>query len=128
MQIGQLNHLTYPNTANQPAVGSSTDDGALASGAPQAPASVQPPSTDVTDSPSAILALGSHNASTTGAAAAGSKPDFVTYAVKAMRDYANAQEQLKATTTPASTASSTSTIARSLGDMQKLAARFKLFS
>lgn len=54
-------------------------------------------------------------------------PDFVTFAVGAMRDYANEQERLKNSGAQDGQGSAQSLIARGLGDVQKLAARFKLF-
>ena len=55
-----------------------------------------------------------------------SAPDFVTFAVKTMRDYAAEQEHQKAQTKESE--STGSLIPHSLSDIQKLAARFKLFA
>jgi hypothetical protein len=69
------------------------------------------------------------------APAADTKPrDFVTFAVTAMRDYADEQDRLKSATqasaTPASDSqiSATHIIPRSMAEVQRLAARFKLFA
>ncbi len=63
------------------------------------------------------------------ASAANSKPqDFVTFAVSAMRDYADEQARLKAESQAGDSASATSLIPRSLAEVQKLASRFKLFA
>ncbi len=63
------------------------------------------------------------------ASAANSKPqDFVTFAVSAMRDYADEQERLKAASQTNGGTSVTSLIPRSLAEVQKLASRFKLFA
>ena len=63
------------------------------------------------------------------ASAATSKPqDFVTFAVSAMRDYADEQERLKAASQNSGSMSATALIPRSLAEVQKLASRFKLFA
>jgi hypothetical protein len=63
------------------------------------------------------------------ASSAHSKPqDFVTFAVSAMRDYADEQERLKAATQSSDSPSAASLIPRSLAEVQKLASRFKLFA
>jgi hypothetical protein len=54
--------------------------------------------------------------------------DFVTFAVKAMRDYAANQDRLKAIAEQSSHVSATALLARGLGDVQKLAAKYKLFA
>jgi hypothetical protein len=54
--------------------------------------------------------------------------DFVTFAVHAMRDFADEQDRLKNTSPTSDGASLTSLIPRSLAEVQKLAARFKLFA
>ncbi|MBK9440377.1 MAG: hypothetical protein IPN53_03320 [Comamonadaceae bacterium] len=54
--------------------------------------------------------------------------DFVSFAVSAMRDYADEQNRLKISAKQDSQASTTSLFASGLGDVQKLAARFKLFT
>ena len=54
--------------------------------------------------------------------------DFVSFAVNTMRDFADEQARLKAQNASTEGASGTSLIPRSLGDVQKLAARFKLFA
>jgi len=54
--------------------------------------------------------------------------DFVSFAVSAMREYADEQNRLKISVKQDSQASSTSLLASGLGDVQKLAARFKLFT
>jgi hypothetical protein len=55
-------------------------------------------------------------------------PDFVSFAVSAMRDYADEQERLKSASPAADSASTASLIPRGLAEVQKLAARFKLFA
>jgi len=63
------------------------------------------------------------------ASAADSKPqDFVTFAVSAMRDYADEQERLKSVAQASEGTTAASLIPRSLAEVQKLAARFKLFA
>jgi hypothetical protein len=63
------------------------------------------------------------------ASATETKPqDFVTFAVGAMRDYADEQERLKAASQPSGGPSAASLLPRSLAEVQKLAARFKLFA
>jgi hypothetical protein len=63
------------------------------------------------------------------ASSANSKPqDFVTFAVSAMRDYADEQERLKAAAQTSESSSAASLIPRSLAEVQKLASRFKLFA
>jgi hypothetical protein len=63
------------------------------------------------------------------ASAANAKPqDFVTFAVSAMRDYADEQERLKSAGATGDGASASSIIPRSLAEVQKMAARFKLFA
>jgi hypothetical protein len=63
------------------------------------------------------------------APAAGTKPqDFVTFAVTAMRDYADEQERLKADSQNSASLTAASLIPRSLAEVQKLASRFKLFA
>ena len=63
------------------------------------------------------------------ASTADSKPqDFVTFAVSAMRDYADEQERLKTAAQASEGATAASIIPRSLAEVQKLAARFKLFA
>ena len=63
------------------------------------------------------------------ASAANGKPqDFVTFAVSAMREYADEQERLKTASQPNGGTSAASIIPRSLADVQKLASRFKLFA
>ncbi len=63
------------------------------------------------------------------ASAADSKPqDFVTFAVSAMRDYADEQERLKTVAQASEGTTAASLIPRSLAEVQKLAARFKLFA
>jgi len=52
---------------------------------------------------------------------------FVLFAVNTMREYADEQARLKAQDQPADTGA-THIIPRNLGDVQKLAARFKLFA
>ena len=54
--------------------------------------------------------------------------DFVTFAVHAMRDFADEQERLKSASKPDQAASVASLIPRSLAEVQKLASRFKLFA
>ena len=54
--------------------------------------------------------------------------DFVTFAVHAMRDFADEQDRLKNTGPTGDGASLTSLIPRSLAEVHKLAARFKLFA
>ena len=54
--------------------------------------------------------------------------DFVTFAVSAMRDYADEQDRLKSTALASDSASAASLIPRGLAEVQKLAARFKLFA
>ena len=54
--------------------------------------------------------------------------EFVHFAVTAMRDYADTQDRLKQAARQAEAAIPTPLIPRSLGDVQKLAARFKLFA
>jgi hypothetical protein len=62
-------------------------------------------------------------------ATADTKPaDFVTFAVSAMRDYADEQERLKSSTQTSASTSAASIIPRSLAEVQKLASRFKLFA
>ena len=192
MQIGLLNHLSFPSTATPPASASVADDSANATATSDAAASVASASASGTNAAaapngaSAILTLGSADAtastaglvysntsapagssvsdtdrmaaqyqqalarnngvstrlsvgkdgvlqassSSSAPATTASKPeDFVTFAVKAMRANADAleQAQAQASATQASSAPG-SLISRSLGDMQKLAARFNLFS
>jgi hypothetical protein len=63
------------------------------------------------------------------ASAANAKPqDFVSFAVSTMRDYANAQERHKTASQTSESLSAASLIPRSLAEVQKLAARFKLFA
>ena len=63
------------------------------------------------------------------ASSAHSKPqDFVTFAVGAMRDYADEQERLKASAQTSDGPPVASLIPRSLAEVQKLASRFKLFA
>jgi hypothetical protein len=63
------------------------------------------------------------------ASAANAKPqDFVTFAVNAMRDYADEQARLKAAAQTSDSTTATSLIPRSLAEVQKLASRFKLFA
>ena len=58
---------------------------------------------------------------------ANAKPhDFVTLAVSAMRDYADEQARLKASSQTSDSPSAASLIPRSLAEVQKLASRFKL--
>jgi hypothetical protein len=65
----------------------------------------------------------------TAASAADAKPaDFVTFAVHAMRDFADEQERLKSASTTGDGTSMASLIPRSLAEVQKLASRFKLFA
>jgi hypothetical protein len=52
----------------------------------------------------------------------------VTFAVSAMRDYADEQERLKAAAQTSESSSAASLIPRSLAEVQKLASRFKLFA
>ncbi len=54
--------------------------------------------------------------------------EFVHFAVTAMRDYADTQDRLKQAARQAEAAAPAPLIPRSLGDVQKLAARFKLFA
>jgi hypothetical protein len=54
--------------------------------------------------------------------------DFVTFAVHTMRDFADEQERLKSTSQTSESTSATSLIPRGLAEVQKLAARFKLFA
>ncbi len=54
--------------------------------------------------------------------------DFVSFAVSAMREYADEQNRLKISVKQVNPASPMSLIASGLGDVQKLAARFKLFT
>jgi hypothetical protein len=61
--------------------------------------------------------------------AAGRAPDFVTFAVSAMREYADEQERLKTAAAKAEDGATGATrLPRSLVEVQKLAARFKLFA
>ena len=53
---------------------------------------------------------------------------FMHHAVSAMREYADEQERLKTVGKPADGANPASLIPRSLAEVQKLAARFKLFA
>jgi hypothetical protein len=63
------------------------------------------------------------------ASASDDKPqDFVSFAVHAMRDFADEQDRLKSTSQSNDGAVAASLIPRSLAEVQKLAARFKLFA
>ena len=63
------------------------------------------------------------------ASTANAKPqDFVSFAVSAMRDYADEQERLKASAQTSDGPPVASLIPRSLAEVQKLASRFKLFA
>jgi hypothetical protein len=63
------------------------------------------------------------------ASATQAKPkDFVTFAVSAMRDYADEQARLKAASPTSASTSVAALIPRSLAEVQKLASRFKLFA
>ena len=53
---------------------------------------------------------------------------FVTFAVNTMRQYADEQERQKSRANDTQAEGSASRIPRSLGDVQKLASRFKLFA
>jgi len=60
---------------------------------------------------------------------AATAPDFVTFAVSAMREYADEQDRLKiAAAKLEDSTAATTLLPRSLAEVQKLAARFKLFA
>jgi hypothetical protein len=61
-------------------------------------------------------------------AAATQGRDFVSFAVSAMRDYADEQERLKSANPAPSGASAAALLPRGLAEVHKLAARFKLFA
>jgi hypothetical protein len=61
-------------------------------------------------------------------AAAAKGQDFVSFAVSAMRDYADEQERLKSANPGPSGGSANTLLPRGLAEVQKLAARFKLFA
>lgn len=63
-----------------------------------------------------------------GASISTKREEFVHHAVNTMRSYADAQARSTPAATADSAASPGSLIARSLGDVQKLAARFKMFT
>jgi len=193
MQIGQLNHLNYPNLGNQAANGAAAGDAGSAAGtsakssgrsaaaAPAAPLqdavgvilklqadiSAQPsvalqkdlvysdgrqrataPDADAdtrrmaeqhrlalerTAGTSTPLVVDKDGVLVTQAAASASaaaedsaSTDFVTFAVKTMRDYAD--EQARSKPQAAQGGGTGSLIPHSLADIQKLAARFKLFA
>ena len=192
MQIGQLNHLNYPNLGNQAANGAAAGDAGSAAGtsakssgrsaaaataAPvqdavgvilklQADISAQPsvalqkdlvysdgrqrttaPDADAdtrrmaeqhrlalertagTSTPLVVdkdgVLVTQAAASANAAAEDSASTDFVTFAVKTMRDYADEQARLKPQA--AAGEGTGSLIPHSLADIQKLAARFKLF-
>lgn len=188
MQIGQLNHLNFPKSSNQPLAANTGDDsapGANGMGAPGLGATVRT-LTPAHDAPGVVLKLqagpddaqglalakglvysnGRKAASASdadsdtmrmaqqhseavqrsagnttrltldkdgvlvaGASAANPQPtDFVSFAVSAMRDYANEQERLKSSAQLGDSASAGSILPRSMAEVQKLAARFKLFA
>lgn len=63
-----------------------------------------------------------------GANADAKAQDFVTFAVNTMREYADEEARQSAQTAQTEATSTAPLLPRSLGDVQKLAARFKLFS
>lgn len=145
MQIGLLNHLNFPKGGHQP-LSANTDDSTAAGADGTATsglgATVQPPAeTSAPDAPGVVLVLKSDAAPgsagqtkglvyTDSLKAAGNKNphDFVSFAVSAMRVYADEQARLKAEAQPGESASPSSLIPRSLAEMQKLANRFKMFA
>jgi hypothetical protein len=144
MQIGLLNHLNFPKGSNLPLSANSDDSTAAADSsatpgqgvAALAPAQAPPP-----DAPGVVLKLQGDAATNSAGlakglvytddlkAAANKKPkDFVSFAVSAMRDFADEQARLKAAGQSGDSTSPSSLIPRSLAEMQKLANRFKLFT
>ena len=181
MQIGLLNHLSFPPSGNPAPVDSSADatpststaasanaqttssvvlqlqsDGSTASGqgtqnlvysnAPAGTASTESDtagmaeqyrqavarnngvSTPLSVGKDGVLVAKTAAGAAGGTTAASPPQDFVKFAVSAMRNYAEEQSRLQTTAQPASSTASTSLIARGLGDMQKLASRFNLFT
>lgn len=145
MQIGLLNHLNFPKGSHQP-LSANTDDSTAAGADGTATSGLgataqTPVETSATDTPGVVLVLQSDAATasasqtkglvyTDSLKAAGNKNphDFVSFAVSAMRVYADEQARLKAEAQPNDSTSPSSLIPRSLAEMQKLANRFKLFA
>lgn len=188
MQIGLLNHLTFPKGSNQPLAGNSGDASTAAADGTASPGlgAIVRALTPAQDAPGVILKLQNDSTATPGVglakglvysngrkAAAGNdgdsdtermalqhsqalqrsvgsstkltldkdgvlvagspsstdtKPeDFVTFAVHTMRDYADEQDRLKQTK-QGQRGGAADLIPRGLAEVQKLTARFKLFS
>jgi hypothetical protein len=120
---GQAKGLVYSNGRN-PAAGSDDDSDTerMALQHSQAVLRNAGSTTRLTVDKDGVLVAGA-------ASAADSKPkDFVTLAVSAMRDYADEQERLKTAAQASEGTTAASLIPRSLAEVQKLAARFKLFA
>jgi len=161
MQISHYKHISFPGTGNTPAGTNASDDtrdaatgtppGARTAAVHKAPAVPNAPGviatiqSDATGSTAGTLPADLVYAkprkpevradgvpSAKAAQSEDSKAqDFVTFAVHAMREYADAQAHQKtesAAADDAAASAATSFIPRSMGDVQKLAARFKLFA
>jgi hypothetical protein len=145
MQIGLLNHLNFPKGGNQPLSASTDESKAAADGTAEpglgAAALATAPTQPLSDAPSVILKLQSEADIARAGLAKGlvytdslkatankNPQDFVTFAVSAMRDYADEQARLKAASQTSDGPSAASLIPRSFAEVQKLASRFKLFA
>lgn len=121
--VGLANGLVYSNGRKvPPSSDAESDTERMAAKHSQALQRSAGSSTRLTLDKDGVLVAGA-------ASSADAKPaDFVTFAVHAMRDFADEQERLKTTSNPGAGASVASLIPRSLAEVQKLAARFKLFA
>lgn len=145
MQIGLLNHLNYPKGNSLP-LSANTDDSTNATAADgtdtpgRTAAALAPVTPSTPDNPGVVLTLQSEAdvaradqakglvyTDSLKAAANRNPQDFVSFAVSAMRVYADEQARLKAETQTSEGTSAASLIPRSLAEVQKLANRFKLF-
>ena len=84
--------------------------------------------TNLTVDKNGVLSASSGTAPVNGSSSDNTSHDFVTFAVSTMRDLADEQDRLKNTPAQASGSTAASLVAKGLGDVQKLAARFKLFA
>jgi hypothetical protein len=75
-----------------------------------------------------VLSASTGSRPVNGSASDSNSQDFVTFAVTTMRDLADSQDRLKNSTAQATGSAAASLVAKGLGDVQKLAARFKLFA
>jgi hypothetical protein len=121
--VGLANGLVYSNGRKTAASGDAVSDtDRMAAQHSQALQRSAGSNTRLTLDKDGVLVAGA-------ASSADSKPaDFVSFAVHAMRDFADEQDRLKTTSNPGAGASVASLIPRSLAEVQKLAARFKLFA